>query len=279
MTPGSCTCSGCLACIRPDEECGFTGPCSHADVEPKSKCYGVSPGVRVHRLPCLSPPILASPAPPPAYFPTCCAATPLPRPVAGAAASPAGPCLFISSEAAMINETLNTSSLFPGPGEPHSWVNRPGRGSTPPQQSRAWVRSAGNPPSLPSNHPTTGRNSRDLSELCCWCSDISQCLTRVRDPTKSHLGASGWGGKTCRPHTAALPERLSACGTRTRTHTQAPYLWEGRAAAADLLLSYMFFGMDAMRKWKPAESNLSHQKTTKECVCLMLMCSERRIYI
>ncbi|KAK9530055.1 hypothetical protein VZT92_011588 [Zoarces viviparus] len=33
---------------------------------------------------------------------------------------PAGPCLFISSEAAMINEALNTSSLSPGPGEPHS---------------------------------------------------------------------------------------------------------------------------------------------------------------
>lgn len=37
------------------------------------------------------------------------------------AASPAGLCLFISSEAAMINEALNTSSLFSlGPGEAHS---------------------------------------------------------------------------------------------------------------------------------------------------------------
>lgn len=42
-------------------------------------------------------------------------------PISGRSCSiPAGPCLFISSEAAMINEALNTSSLSPGPGEPHS---------------------------------------------------------------------------------------------------------------------------------------------------------------
>lgn len=33
---------------------------------------------------------------------------------------PAGPALFISSQAAMINEALNTSSPSPGPAEPHS---------------------------------------------------------------------------------------------------------------------------------------------------------------
>lgn len=51
--------------------------------------------------------------------------TPLP-PAGGRSCSiPAGPALFISSQAAMINEALNTSSLSPGPAEPHSWVNRP----------------------------------------------------------------------------------------------------------------------------------------------------------
>lgn len=104
-TPGSCTCYGCSACIRPDLECGFTSPRSRADVDPGSKCYGVSPW-------CAGPPRpLPDHAPPPAGGRSC--------------SIPAGPALFISSQAAMINEALNTSSLSPGPAEPHSWVNRP----------------------------------------------------------------------------------------------------------------------------------------------------------
>lgn len=125
---GSCTCIGRSVCIRPDEECRFTSLCSHADVEPKSKCYGVSPGVQVHRLLSTSPhphPFWPSTYPPPHLLLSLQAlhlSSPLsPPPISGRSCSiPAGPCLFISSEAAMINEALNTSSLSPGPGEPHS---------------------------------------------------------------------------------------------------------------------------------------------------------------
>lgn len=70
---------------------------------------------------------------------------PIPPVSGGSCSIPAGPCLFISSEAAMINEALNTSSLSPGPGEPHSWVNRPGRRPTPQPRSWAWGGSTGNP--------------------------------------------------------------------------------------------------------------------------------------
>lgn len=133
MALGSCTCIGRSVCIRPDKECRFTSLCSHADVEPKSKCYGVSPGVQVHRLLSTSPiptsPIPTPPGLPPipqhtSSFPCTPSTSPLLcpfPPFSGRSCSiPAGPCLFISSEAAMINEALNTSSLSPGPGEPHS---------------------------------------------------------------------------------------------------------------------------------------------------------------
>lgn len=69
MAPGSCTCSVCLACIRPDVECEFTGLCSCADVEPKSKCYGVSPQ-SVSRPSLLLVPTHFWPS---TGFPTCCA--------------------------------------------------------------------------------------------------------------------------------------------------------------------------------------------------------------
>lgn len=111
MASGSCTCFGCSACIQADKECGFTSLRCRAAVEPNSKCY------------------------PEVYPPPC----PRPPPASGRSCSiPAGPCLFISSRAVMINEALNTSSLSPGPGEPHSWVNRPSRCSTPLPWSWPW---------------------------------------------------------------------------------------------------------------------------------------------
>lgn len=118
---------------------------------------------------------------------------------------PAGPCLFISSEAAMINEALNTSSLSPGPGEPHSWVNRPSRCSTLLPRSWVWGGSTGNP-------RTTGSNSRDLSQVFREaCSTKSVAAT---DPTKSNLGVSGWEHKEKHPG----PSVHNMCGTHVHTH-------------------------------------------------------------
>lgn len=95
--------------------------------------------VMVYPLVCES--IVSSPRPHP-FWPST-----YPPTISGRSCSiPAGPCLFISSEAAMINEALNTSSLSPGPGEPHSWVNRPSRCSTPLPRSWALGGSTGNPP-------------------------------------------------------------------------------------------------------------------------------------
>lgn len=108
MAPGSCTCSVRLACIRPDEECGFTGPCSRADVEPKSKCYGVSPR-SVSRPSLLLVPTQFWPSP---CSPTCCAPPPAPKPVAGAAASLLGPaCLSLPKQPWLMRPW--THPLFP----------------------------------------------------------------------------------------------------------------------------------------------------------------------
>lgn len=152
MTSGSRTCTERSVCIRPDEECRFTSLHSHADVEPNSKCYGVFLGVRVHcllSLPHIYTPLLAFLLPPPhlllSLYPVHLPSLSLPPIGSRRCSIPAGPCLFISSEAAMINEALNTSSLSPGPGEPHSWVNRPSRCSTLLPQSWAWGGSTGYP--------------------------------------------------------------------------------------------------------------------------------------
>ncbi len=104
---GSCTCVGRSVCIRPDEECRFTSLCSHADVEPKSKCYGVSPGVQIHRLLSTSPIHTPSSLPPiphhtssfpskPSTSPLLC---PFPPSAAGAAASLLGlACLSLPKQ-------------------------------------------------------------------------------------------------------------------------------------------------------------------------------------
>lgn len=106
-------------------------------------------------------PVLAFP-----MFPHMLCTPPAPQTSDRGCSIPAGPCLFISSETAMINETLNTSSLSPGPGEPHSWVNSPA--SVLPRRPRSWALSHldGEPRFHPTAAaPTSGRNSCHLSGL------------------------------------------------------------------------------------------------------------------
>lgn len=196
MSSGSCTCFGR---IRPDKECRFTSPCGRADVEPKSKCYGVSPGVRVHRL------LSSSTLPPPPS-------------VAGAAASLLGLACLSLPKQPMINEALNTSSLSSGPGEPPQ-LNKQAQPLFYPAATilgLRWVDRQPPLPPLPPPAPSAGRNSQDLSELARIneSPDISRRSTCVRDPTKSHLGVS--------ERRENIPaSSLNMCGTQA--HTLAPY--------------------------------------------------------
>lgn len=194
----------------------------------------------VHAPPALHlSPTTAPPFPP-------CRALSRPPPISGRSCSiPAGPGLFISSEAAMINEALNTSSLSPGPGEPHSWVNKPSRCSTPLPWSWALGGLTGNPP----DPPTAGRNSRDLSGPLHRCSyqRTSRYITMPDLGKRSNKESSGcqWV-KEKHPHTGTLKRVW-----HSRTHIGSLCsggLWEKHAAAADVLLSYMFFKTQAGRK-------------------------------
>lgn len=178
---------------------------------------------------CVSPPsplLVHAPRPctyPPPQLLLCLHAVHLsrPPPISGRSCSiPAGPGLFISSEAAMINEALNTSSLSPGPGEPHSWVNKPSRCSTPLPWSWALGGLTGNPRPPP---PTAGRNSRDLSGLLQRCSYqwTSRYITMPDSCKRSNTESSGRQWVKEKHPRVLTQEPWNVCGTHA--HTLAPY--------------------------------------------------------
>lgn len=237
MSAGSSTCITRWVCIRPDEECRFTSLCSHADVEPKRKCYCVSPSVWVHRPPPHHPHAFwpsTYPTTPPPFLPCCSLLLhPFP-PISGRSCSiPAGPCLFISSEMAMINETLNTSSLSPGPGVLHSWVNKPSRCSTMRPQPLVWGGPTGNSLKQVATH-----------KICQICVVLSFKIYVYEDiQTKVNLSIDGWKTKQCVLLTLSLPEHV------WQTFIHVGSLWsssswetsfsleKAHAVAADLLSS------------------------------------------
>lgn len=124
MALGSCTCIGLHVFA--------SGQTRNVDLQActATQMWNQRASVMVNPLVCestVSPPLLTPPPPPTPLFsglPPIPPLSPLHRPLppnSGRSCSiPAGPCLFISSEAAMINEALNTSSLSLGPQEPHS---------------------------------------------------------------------------------------------------------------------------------------------------------------
>lgn len=174
------------------------------------------------------------PTTPPPFLPCCSLLLhPFP-PISGRSCSiPAGPCLFISSEMAMINETLNTSSLSPGPGEPHSWVNKPSRCSTMQPQPLVWGGPTGNSLKQVATH-----------EICQICVVLSFKIYIYEDiQTKVNLSIDGWKTKQCVLLTLGLPEHV------WQTFIHVGSLWsssswetsfsleKAHAVAADLLPS------------------------------------------
>lgn len=126
---------------------------------------------------------LLVPAPPP-VIPRClplCLSSLHPPPAAGRSCSiPAGPGLFISSEVLMINETLNTSSVSLGPGEPPQLSKQAPAAAL---QSRHWAWSAGELTPHPTHPQVAIRKTRREFDLTLqklqllsfnkkWCTDF-----------------------------------------------------------------------------------------------------------
>lgn len=164
--------------------------------------------VMVYPLVCKS--TVSSPHPPPGLPPTppnpllsFHLATPPPPPPSapGARSIPAGPCLFISSEAAMINEALNTSSLSPGPGEPPQ-LSKQAQAAVPPRCHHGPGPEVGRRRKPPTTsirlNLTAGSNSRDLSQLFSATGSAAESrdILRCKKANKKQCGSQWVKGKT-----------------------------------------------------------------------------------